>query len=111
MERSGAQLKAARAQRARLLRRRIVAGAVALFVATWLLITITLASGHDPVLSRKTTTIAADTTTTAADTTTTSTTGAATTAAKTTTTTTTAATTTTPSSSSSSPSAVSTSQS
>ena len=51
MEDRAANLKAARRQRARRLRRRVVGGAVALFVATWLLITVTLASGHDPALS------------------------------------------------------------
>jgi hypothetical protein len=29
----------------------VVAGALALFIATWLLITITLASGNDPALA------------------------------------------------------------
>jgi hypothetical protein len=99
MEDKAANLKAARARRARLLRRRIVAGALALFVATWLLIPVTLASGHDPVLSRKVTASVASTTTTAA-----ATTSAQAATTKTTTTTTTAATTT-------APSAVSTSQS
>jgi hypothetical protein len=49
-------MKRNRAQRARLIRRRVIAGALALFVATWLLIAVTLASGHDPALSRTATT-------------------------------------------------------
>ncbi len=42
------------ARRARILgiRRRVVASALALFVATWLLITMLLISGHDPALAR-----------------------------------------------------------
>jgi len=99
MEDRAASLKAARLRRARRLRRGIAGGAVALFIATWLLITVTLASGHDPVLSRKTSTIAADTTTTTTTAAaTTSAKSATTTAATTTAATTTAATTTTPSS-------------
>jgi hypothetical protein len=41
-----------------MIRRRVTAGAVALFVATWLLITVTLATGHDPVLATRTRTVA-----------------------------------------------------
>ena len=47
----GAALRQARHARVRGIRRRVVAGALALFIATWLLITITLASGHDPALA------------------------------------------------------------
>jgi cytoskeletal protein RodZ len=39
--------------RVRMIRHRVVVGAVALFVAVWLLIAITLISGHDPALARK----------------------------------------------------------
>ncbi len=60
-----------RAQRARLIRRRIITGAVALFVAAWLVIAITLISGDDPALSRKRATASVVTTATAATTTTT----------------------------------------
>ncbi len=48
----GAALRHARRARVRRIRRRVVASALALFVATWLLITVTLASGHDPALAR-----------------------------------------------------------
>jgi hypothetical protein len=40
--------------RVRTIRHRVVAGSVALFVAVWLLIAITLVSGHDPALARQT---------------------------------------------------------
>ena len=36
-----------------MIRRRIIAGSVALFVAAWLLITIVLVSGHDPALAKQ----------------------------------------------------------
>ena len=49
----GEAIRQMRLARARALRRRIVAGAVALFVASWLLITIVLASGNDPALAKK----------------------------------------------------------
>ena len=49
----GDALRSARAARARTIRRRIVAGSVALFVAAWLLIAIVLVSGHDPALAKK----------------------------------------------------------
>jgi hypothetical protein len=49
----GQALRNARVARARSIRRRIVAGSVALFVAAWLLITIVLVSGHDPALASK----------------------------------------------------------
>jgi len=48
----GPAARAARLARARMIRRRIIGGAVALFVATWLLITIVLMSGHDPALAK-----------------------------------------------------------
>jgi hypothetical protein len=34
----------------------VISGAVALFVAAWLTITLVLVSGHDPALARKTST-------------------------------------------------------
>jgi len=40
----------------RTIRRRVIAGALALFVATWLLITLMLVTGHDPALASQTTT-------------------------------------------------------
>jgi cytoskeletal protein RodZ len=49
----GRAMRDARLARARMLRRRIIGGAVALFVAAWLLITIVLVSGHDPALAKK----------------------------------------------------------
>jgi hypothetical protein len=48
----GQAIRSARLARARTLRRRIIAGAVALFVASWLLITLVLVSGHDPALAK-----------------------------------------------------------
>jgi hypothetical protein len=47
-------MRQARLGRVRLIRRRIVAGSVALFVAAWLLITILMVTGHDPALSKST---------------------------------------------------------
>jgi len=41
--------------RRRLLRKRVVAGTVALFIAVWTVIFVQLASGHDPALSRTST--------------------------------------------------------
>ena len=49
-----AGIRAARAARVRAIRHRVIAGAVALFVATWLLITLMLVTGHDPALARQT---------------------------------------------------------
>jgi cytoskeletal protein RodZ len=46
-------MRDARLARARMIRRRIIGGAVALFVASWLLITVVLVSGHDPALAKK----------------------------------------------------------
>ena len=49
----GRAMRDARLARARMIRRRIIGGAVALFVAAWLLITIVLVSGHDPALAKQ----------------------------------------------------------
>ncbi len=49
----GRAMRQTRLARVRALRRRIIAGALALFVASWLLITIVLVSGHDPALAKK----------------------------------------------------------
>jgi hypothetical protein len=51
-------IRTARALRVRRIRRRVVGGSVALFLAAWLLIAAVLVSGHDPALS-KTTSVAA----------------------------------------------------
>lgn len=69
----GAALRQARHARTRGIRRRVVAGALALFIATWLLITITLASGNDPALAANAAKAAATTTSTSTPATTTST--------------------------------------
>lgn len=61
----GASLRRARAERVRMIRRRVIAGALALFVAVWLFITLMLVNGHDPALAGQT----ASTATTAAKTT------------------------------------------
>jgi hypothetical protein len=45
-----------RAERVRLIRRRVVGGGVGLFAAVWLLITATLVSGKDPGLAATKTT-------------------------------------------------------
>lgn len=55
-------MRAERAARARKIRRRVISGAVALFVAAWLMITIVLVSGHDPALARKASTASSATT-------------------------------------------------
>ena len=52
----GQAIRSARLARARKIRRRIIAGALALFVASWLLITLVLVSGHDPALAKKSST-------------------------------------------------------
>ncbi len=65
----GASLRQARSQRVRMIRRRVIAGALALFVAVWLFITLMLVTGHDPALAKQT----ASTATTAAKTTSTTT--------------------------------------
>jgi cytoskeletal protein RodZ len=49
----GRAMRDARLARARMIRRRIIGGAMALFVASWLLITVVLVSGHDPALAKK----------------------------------------------------------
>jgi hypothetical protein len=49
----GQAMRSARLARVRMIRRRIVAGSLALFVAAWLLISIVLVSGHDPALAAK----------------------------------------------------------
>jgi len=54
----GQAIRQARIRRVRRIRRRVISGAVALFVASWLLIAIVLVSGHDPALARKTSTVA-----------------------------------------------------
>jgi uncharacterized membrane protein YgcG len=66
----GQAMRQTRLDRARALRRRIIAGALALFVASWLLITIVLVSGHDPALAKKSSasTTAATTSTTSSNT-------------------------------------------
>lgn len=46
-------IRQARRLRARSLRRRIIAGALAVFVAAWLMIMVALVSGHDPALASK----------------------------------------------------------
>jgi hypothetical protein len=47
-------IRQARHARVRMIRRSVIAGAVALFIATWLLITVMLVTGHDPALARQT---------------------------------------------------------
>jgi cytoskeletal protein RodZ len=51
--RDHAAMRAARLRRASMIRRRIVGGSVALFVAAWLLIAVVLVSGHDPALAKR----------------------------------------------------------
>ena len=51
----GQALRSARAARARSIRRRVIAGSLALFVAAWLMITLVLVSGHDPALAKRST--------------------------------------------------------
>lgn len=75
----GQALRSARVARARSIRRRIVAGSVALFVAAWLLITLVLASGHDPALAKKASAATSTATTVASTPSTTTTTSGATT--------------------------------
>lgn len=57
-------VREARAIRTRMIRRRVIAGALSMFVATWLWITIVLVSGHDPALAARKTPSAAITSTT-----------------------------------------------
>ena len=49
----GTAMRQARATRTRAIRRRVVAGAVSLFLAIWLLIAVVLVSGHDPALAAR----------------------------------------------------------
>src|ERR1035437_2907502 len=78
----GAELRQARAARTQTIRRRVAAGAVSLFMATWLLIAVVLVSGHDPALAARkvasTSTAAGTTTTSSGSTDTTGTTGSGT---------------------------------
>lgn len=46
-----------------MIRRRIAAGAVTLFIAAWALIAVVLVTGHDPALARNTATASASTST------------------------------------------------
>ena len=48
----GQAIRSARLARARTIRRRVIAVAVAVFVASWLLIMVVLVSGHDPALAK-----------------------------------------------------------
>lgn len=57
----GIAVRQARVVRVSAIRRRAVASALALFVATWLLITMLLVTGHDPALARTRTTSTAST--------------------------------------------------
>ncbi len=52
-------IRTARALRVRTIRRRVIGGAVGIFLAAWLLIAVVLVSGHDPVLASKASTVAA----------------------------------------------------
>lgn len=51
----GALIRTARRARVRAIRRRVVGGATVLFVALWMLIAVTLISGHDPALAKRST--------------------------------------------------------
>jgi hypothetical protein len=73
-------IRQARRARVRTIRRRVIAGAVALFVATWLLITLMLVTGHDPALARQTSTASTATAGSGTSVATTKTSGAATSA-------------------------------
>jgi hypothetical protein len=59
----GLKLREARRARVRRIRARVIGGSVALFLALWMLITVVLVTGHDPVLARKALTQAATTAT------------------------------------------------
>ena len=59
-----ARPRQARLARVRMIRHRVVAGALALFVATWLLITMVLISGNDPALAAHKSTASVSSTTT-----------------------------------------------
>lgn len=47
-------MRQVRLGRVRTIRRRIIGGSLALFVAAWLLIAVVMVSGHDPALSKST---------------------------------------------------------
>jgi hypothetical protein len=47
-------IRQARHARVRMIRQRVIAGVVALFIATWLLITVMLVTGHDTALAHQT---------------------------------------------------------
>lgn len=74
----GQAIRAARLSRTRMIRRRIISGAVALFVASWLLITIVLVSGHDPALAKQSSASTAASSSSPATTTSTTTSGTST---------------------------------
>jgi hypothetical protein len=93
-------VRQARIARVNMIRRRAVSGALALFVATWLLITLMLVSGHDPALARQRPSTSVSTAATAPSSTTT---GATSTTTPTTTTTTPATSSSTSSSATSGP--------
>jgi hypothetical protein len=77
----GHALRQTRLARARTIRRRVIGGALALFVASWLLITIVLVSGHDPALAKRSSATAAASTPSSTTTTTPSSTATATSSA------------------------------
>lgn len=60
----GLAVRQARDRRTRSLRRVVISGALALFVAAWLLIAIVLVSGHDPALAARASTTATPATST-----------------------------------------------
>ena len=63
-----------------MIRRRVITGSVALFVAVWMLVTLMLVTGHDPALARqRTASVRSATTTTTTPSTTTPTTASTTT--------------------------------
>jgi hypothetical protein len=69
-------LRQTREVQKRRLRRRVISAAVALFAAVWLMIAITLVTGHDPALAAKTAVTATAGTTSGTTTATTATSGA-----------------------------------
>ena len=77
-------LRQARIARVHMIRRRVIAGSVALFVTVWMLITLMLVTGHDPALARQRTASVRSATTTNTNTTTTPSTTTPTTASTTT---------------------------
>lgn len=104
-----ARPRQARLARVRTIRHRVVAGSLALFVATWLLITMVLVSGKDPALAahKSTASVTQATTATTPSTATTPTTTTTTTPTRTTSATSTTSTPATSSSSSTSSSGLS----